>query len=165
MHVVASPQPRRMPFRWAIAVVGLAAVALSVPAALALWLTSGGDDVQSRVTSLPPAAFEEQTGIRIVRVAVAGGGGIVDLRFQVLDPDKALGVHDKQSPLTLVDEESGAVLRAAFHGRHSGGTAQVGLNPAATYYLLFANAQGAVRSGDRASVTVGTARLEHVKVR
>jgi hypothetical protein len=163
MDLAANTQPRRMRLGWSLAVVVLAAVVLSVPAALALWLTSRGGG-QARITSLTPTAWEELTGVRIVRIAAVGGGGIVDLRFQVLDPDKALAVHDQKSPLTLVDEASGNVLRSAFHGRHSGGTAQVGLNAGATYYLLFANSAGALQRGDLASVTVGSNRLEHVPV-
>ena len=163
MNVLASSQPRRMRLGWSLAVLAVAIVVLSLPAGAALWLTSRGDEA-SGVTALPPAAFEEETGIRIVRIAAVGGGGIIDLRFQVLDPDKALGVHDKQSPLTLVDEGSGNVLRAAFHGKHSGGTAQIGLNPGATYYLLFANSEGLLQRRDLASVALGDVRLEHVRV-
>jgi hypothetical protein len=148
---------------WKLAIIVLAAVALSVPAALTLWLTSRGGETDG-VTALTPAAFEEATGVRIVRIASVGGGGIIDLRFQVLDPDKALVVHDKQSPLSIVDERSGMALRAAFHGKHSGGTAQVGLNPGLTYYLLFANSGGVLQRSDLASVAVGDVRLEHVPV-
>jgi hypothetical protein len=165
MHLVATPQPRRIRLGWSLAALVVGAVVLSAPAAVALWLTTRDGGEASRVTALSPAAFEDQTGVRIVRIATAGGGGIVDLRFQVLDPDKALAVHDKQRPLTLVDEENGAVLRAAFHGRHSGGTTQVGLNAGATYYLLFANPGGALQRGDLASVEVDGGRLEHVRVR
>ena len=163
MHVVASPQPFRMRLGWKLAAIVLAAVALSVPAAIAFWLTSSGGEIGG-VTTLSPAAFEEETGVRIVRIASVGGGGIIDLRFQVLDPDKALAVHDKKSPLSVVDEGSGTALRAAFHGKHSGGTAQVGLNPGLTYYLLFANSGGVLQRSDLASVTVGDVRLEHVPV-
>jgi hypothetical protein len=162
LDALASPQPHRLRIGWRLAIVVIVGAALCVPAALALWLTSESDAV--RVRPLSPAAFEEETGVHIVRIATVAGGGIVDLRFQVLDPDKALAVHDKQSPLILVDEGSGTVLRSAFHGRHSGGTTQVGLNAGATYYLLFANSAGALRRGDLASVTVGGGRLEHVPV-
>jgi hypothetical protein len=148
---------------WKLAGIVLAAVALSAPAALVLRLTSNGGEAGG-VTTLSPAAFEETTGVRIVRIASVGGGGIIDLRFQVLDPDKALVVHDKQSPLSILDERSGTALRTAFHGKHSGGTAQVGLNPGLTYYLLFANSGGVLQRNDLASVTVGDVRLEHVLV-
>jgi hypothetical protein len=148
---------------WKLAVIVLAAVALSAPGVRALWITSRDGETRG-VTALSPAAFEEATGVRIVRIASVAGGGIVDLRFQVLDPDKALVVHDNQSPLSIVDERSGTALRAAFHGKHSGGTAQVGLNPGLTYYLLFANSGGVLQRSDLASVTVGDVRLEHLPV-
>jgi hypothetical protein len=141
-------------------VVAGAALALAIPGAFALWLTSDGGSADG-VRAVSRVAFEQETGVRIVRLAVVGGGGIVDVRFRILDPDKAISVQDKEGALTLVDEGSGKVLNTGFHGTHSGST---GLDPAATYYMLFANNEGALESGDSASVRVGDVRLEHVPV-
>jgi hypothetical protein len=156
------PRPSRSSRRRGLLLVAAAAVVLGAPAALAAWLTADGGGTNVPV-AVPEPVFEEETGVRVTRIAVVGGGGIVDFRFQVLDPDKAIAVHGG-TPLALVDEETGGVISTAFHGRHSGGTTQVGLNVAATYYLLFANSAGELAPGDRASVLLGDVRLEHVRV-
>src|SRR5262245_42764343 len=58
------------------------------------------------------AQLAERNGVRIVHVAISGDGGLVDLRYQVLDPDKANAVH-ATSP-ELVDETTGAVVDQLF---------------------------------------------------
>lgn len=161
-NAVLLPRPRRSRQRRGLALIALVAAALSAPAAIVLWLTA--DRGETGPAPVPRVVFEETTGIRITRIAVVGGGGLVDVRFTVLDPDKAIAVHDPDSPLVLVNEENGDVVSAAFHGRHAGGTTQTGLDPAATYYLVFANSGRALQRGEEASVLLGDVRLEHVTV-
>src|ERR1700741_4197051 len=48
------------------------------------------------------AAFEEATGVQLVRIAVTAGGGMLDLRYRVLDPDKAIVVYNKQKTATII---------------------------------------------------------------
>jgi len=96
-----------------------------------------------------------------VRVAVSGGGGLVDLRYQVLDPDAAASIHDLRRPPQLVDERTGVLVSGLLMGHsHKGG-----LNPAQTYYLVFENPGSLVRRGGRVTVQLGAARVAHVPVR
>ena len=113
------------------------------------------------LTSLSQSAFEEATGVRVTLVAVTGQGGLIDLRYQVIDPDKAAIVHDPEKPPTIVDEATGQAFDKLWmqHG-HSGE-----LDPGATYYLILVNPQGGVKSGDLVSVLIGNFRLEHVRVK
>ena len=62
--------------------------------ALALWLPqhSNGEPSVSpppkwQRPSVSAAGLAERSGVRLVRVAVTGGGGLLDLRYQVVDPD------------------------------------------------------------------------------
>lgn len=137
---------------------------LAAPAALIVWLPAKSQAGWEAPPPVTPPAFEEETGIRITRIALVGGDGIVDVRFDVLDPDKAIEVHDDDSPLVLIDETDGSIISVSFHGKHSGGTTKTGLNAAATYYLLFANSGGALEHGEKVSVALGDVRLEHVPV-
>ena len=50
------------------------------------------------------AGLLERSGVRVVRVAATGGGGLLDLRYQVVDPGKAAAIHDAETPPALVDE-------------------------------------------------------------
>ena len=106
------------------------------------------------------AAFEEKTGVRVVRVAVTAGGGMIDLRYQVIDPDKALIVHDKENPPAIVDEATGQAINRPWmdHSRVRE------LHAAVTYPLLLMNAGGVIKRGSTVTVVMGEARLENVVV-
>jgi hypothetical protein len=111
--------------------------------------------------AVTPAVLAERSGIRVVRVAATGGGGLLDLRYVVVNPDAAAAVHDPKTPPALVDERSGLVIGQLLMGHLHRGTPRAGL----TNYLIFLNPGDAVRRGDRVSVVLGPARLEHVRVR
>jgi hypothetical protein len=107
------------------------------------------------------AAIEARDGIRVSQVAVTADGGMIDVRYIVLDPDRALAVgHSKQTFPVLIDDRSGRTL---------GGLAMsmwphhmlVGRQ----YYLLYRNDGGTVQTGDTVSVKVGKLWLRHVVVR
>ena len=106
------------------------------------------------------AGLAERSGVRIQHVAVSGGGGLVDLRFQVVDPDKAATVHDLATPAAVVDESTGLVVNQLLMG-HSH-TAP--FKPGVTYYLVFENPGNLVHRGSDVSVLLGNAQVEHVVV-
>ena len=137
----------------------LIALGLAVLLALALWLllgrSSGG--ATDRQAAVARAAFEERTGVRVTRVAVTGGGGMVDLRLQVLDPDKAAVLHDLKYPPAIIDEKSGGVADRPFMG-HMVRNLETGV----TYPMLIMNRRGLVKPGGRVSVRFGSSILEHV---
>ena len=91
-------------------------------------------------------------------VAVTGGGGLIDLRYQVLDPDKAVAIHE--SPPEMVDERSDALVDNLLMGHQHRGVLHAGQ----TYYLIFLNPGNLVARGDRITVALGGFRLPHVLV-
>ena len=108
----------------------------------------------------PEIAFQEATGIQVMRVALIGGGGIIALHYQVLDPDKSLVTHDTDNPPVLTAEASGRSVAYPI-------PAHTGLSPRETgrgYNLLFPNRNNLVKRGDMVTVEVGNAKLEHVVV-
>jgi hypothetical protein len=117
--------------------------------------------VRANPPLLPAAGFQRTTGVRIVRVAVSGGGGLVDLRYQVIDPDRAASLHDAGNPPEVVDERTGVVVDSLFMGHSHQGR----LHAAETYYLIFDNPGNLVRRGTRVTVRLGAARVAHVPVR
>ena len=103
----------------------------------------------------------EKIGVEIVYVAVTGGGGLIDLRYQVVDPDKANAVHDEKNPPTLVDEATGLVVNQLLMGHSHTGT----FNAGQTYYMIFENPGNIVQSGSTVSVLLGNAEVDHVEVK
>jgi len=134
----------------------LAGLALWVIVSLGIW----GDGFGPEAWVASQRAFAEETGVRVIRVAVIAGGGMLDLRYQVVDPDKAVIVHDQERPPTLVHEATGQAVSRPWHD-HSHDTE---LHSAVTYYELIMNPEGMIQSGDQVSIMIGDSRLEHVVV-
>jgi hypothetical protein len=140
-------------------------------ASLVFWLTHPSSAGQSAPPGpaaegaaapvLDAAAFAAATGVRITQVAVTGDGGIIDLRYQVLDPDKSGAVHSPETPPSLVDERSGVEVNQLVMGHLHSGFVHAGI----TYYMLFFNPGNLVQRGDTVTVQLGEARLAHVRVR
>jgi hypothetical protein len=106
------------------------------------------------------AALPERLGVRLTQVAVTGGGGLVDVRFQVVDPDLAAAIHDPKTPPALVEKGSGLFLDQLLMGHeHSGSFRQ-----AETYFLLFLDSGNWVGRGDQVSVLLGGVQVDDVTV-
>lgn len=105
------------------------------------------------------AAFEEETGIRILRIVRTAGGGVIDLQYQVVDPDKALIIHDDEKPPMMLDEKSNLLLANPFHEH-----ADRELHTAVTYHTLIMNGGGLLKPGSKVTLRVGDALLEHLVV-
>jgi hypothetical protein len=107
------------------------------------------------------AEIEARYGVRITMVAATAEGGLIDLRYTVIDPDKAALMTDSLESLPVIAAGNGTVLtqRGAAH-RHG-----QNLKAGVTYFLLYTNTQNAVRAGDELLVKVGELHLDHVPVR
>lgn len=105
------------------------------------------------------ATFEEETGIRILRIVRTAGGGVVDVQYQVVDPDKALIIHDADKPPLMLDEKSNLILANPFHDH-----ADRELHTAVTYHNLIMNGGGLLKQGSKVTLQVGDSILEHLIV-
>ena len=142
----------------------LGGLALAVGAAV--WLLAsgfpGGRAEAKGPSAAAQAAFEEKTGVRLVRVAVTGNGGILDLRYRVIDPDKAPVVHDPSKRPAIVDQKTGQVVGSPLMGMWMHAAR---LKPGVVYYQLLVNHKGLVEAGERVSVRLGGVSLRDVLVR
>ena len=134
---------------------------------LAIWLPQHSNG-EPRVDPPPgwqrpsvSAGLAERSGVRLVRVAVTGGGGLLDLRYQVVDPNKAVTVHEKPTPPAIIDERTGLVLNRLLMGHAHTGQ----LKAAVSYYLVFENTGNWVHRGSTVTVLLGKAQVEHVVVK
>jgi hypothetical protein len=143
---------------------GLALCGLVSLAGFALWtivpqFIYGGFGQGSRAI-VQAITFEEKTGLRLVRVAVTAGGGMIDLRLKVLDPDKAMIVHERSNPPTVIDEATGQAINRPWM-EHSRGHH---LHHDATYYQLLLNPGRVIKRGSHVTLVVGEVKLQHVTV-
>jgi hypothetical protein len=109
-----------------------------------------------------PARFSRITGFEVVRVAVSGGGGIVDLRYRVLDEGKAASHVRHQSLPAIIDAQTGTPLTKQWMGHAH---APVSFRDDRNYWMLFLNQSELVKRGERVAVRLGHARLTGIRVR
>jgi hypothetical protein len=154
-----APRPHR---RRRLATVVVVAVLLLVGGGAA-WRLSTQErtvDVRTGTTVVTADGFAARTGIRVDLVAVTAAGGLIEFRYQVVDPDKAVAmIHDTSVHPALVVEGTGQTLVLASPHRHSADM-QLG----GTYYFLIANAHNALHDGSSVTLVMGDARLEHLVV-
>jgi hypothetical protein len=145
----------RMAFR--ILVSALMLVLLAVLAFRLAGRATGGEDY-----NVPgDAGMEDNLGIRVTQAALVADTGIVEIRYTVLDSQKASNFqNDVHNPPVLRSEHrSGDVYRAALMKQgHE-------LRPGQTYYILYLNNQNTIHRGEKIQIDAGDNHLPHVPVR
>ena len=139
-------------------VVGL--LVLLLLAAVA-WRTTGPAEAGGRYDVPRSSGLEAKLGVRFVQAAVVADGGIVELRYQVLDAQKASAFQRKvhSPPVLRSESRPGALYRTALMRQgHE-------LRPGQDYYILYLNNKRAVRSGETLRIEAGDQELAKVPVR
>jgi len=138
---------RRRPRPWAIALFSV----IVLPLVMAVGLTTLGTSVPdaSAAKIIDAKTMEADYGIRVDLVAVTAQGGLVDLRFTVLDEAKAKALfHDVATMPALFVEGKNATLRTTKGMNHN------------LSLLLYSNAGGVVQAGTQVSVVIDGVRLQ-----
>ena len=154
-HVTADRPPGHI--RGSSALVPLV-LFLAIVAGAAVWLQQREAGTDAPTPASP--AIETRYGLRVKQVARIAGGGLLDLRYTVLDPDvlETL-IHSGLVGMRLEVERNGVVLDTQamrLHDHH--------FVRGSTYYTLFRNTRGIVHRGDTLTVHVGELELAHVPV-
>jgi len=145
----------RTPFR--VLVVGLAVALLG---ALAAQL-GGGAFAKAPYQVPNDPGVESELGIRVSQATLVADSGIVEIRYTVLDNQKASRFqNDVHHPPTIRSEQhGGSVYRTALMKQAHD------LRPGQTYYILYLNNGNSVHRGDTIELdTMGNHKLTHVPV-
>lgn len=149
------PSQRR---RRVVVICVVVALVLSALGARAWW-PEGKEDVRSGTAVVTSDELAATFGIVVTLIGVTAAGGLVEFRYQVVDPTKAGPVlHDASLHPILVVEDTGETLVLASPPHHHATDLQLG----GTYFFLIANAHNAIRAGASITLVVGDVRLEHV---
>lgn len=145
--------------RWwvrAIAVVaGLAVVAITAGVAVV-----NAKGPRPRPPFPRNAAMETTVGVQFVRATLVADGGLLDVRYIVLDSPRAQRwLANTAKPPRLVDKRNNRVIdRAApMRDAHSKRAGQ-------TYYIIYQNTGNALHRGDLVTLTVAGVTLNDVPV-
>jgi hypothetical protein len=135
---------------------------LALALAAVLFVRFGGSaDAKPQYAIPHDGQLEAATGVRFTQAAMVADGGLVELRYVVLDTQKASAFqNDTKHPPRLRNERSGKLAwRAALMKQgHE-------LRPGQSYYLLYLNNDNAIKRGDTIEITAGPRHLAHVPVR
>jgi hypothetical protein len=156
----AAPAGARPRSRGAIAaLLGLALAVLVLPVTLAVGITAATAPATPATARVVTAAdFQAEYGIRVDLVAVIAAGGLVNVRFTVLDADKAGHLlHDTAELPSLYVEGTGAVLRTSQPKAH-----KMRILDGASYFLMYPNSGGAIQRGTQVSLFVDPVRLQPI---
>jgi hypothetical protein len=149
--------PRRR--RWVAVVVALALVVAGTLAWRA-W-SDHRADIRSGTTLVSTEELAAQYGIDVNLIAVTAAGGLIEFRYQVVDPDKAARLlHDAKLAPAFVVEKTGETLVMSSPPHSHGAELRLG----GTYYFLMANARNAVHRGTSLTLVIGDLRVEHLAV-
>ena len=156
----AVTRPRRFSVKMGI-IGGL--VALAIAAGLTVWLNGPSGGTHAALAASRPVSskvLEEQYGAKVEMVGILAAGGLIELRFQVVDKDKAIGLFGTtdQMPLLAV-EGTDRVLESAKGMKH-----HMTLLNGGSYFIFYTNAANAVQEGSMVSMVINGVRLEHIVV-
>lgn len=134
---------------------GILIVPLLMVAGLTAIATASVDPSDAQIVSIE--TLERDYGVHFDLVGVTAAGGLIEVRFTVLDTAKATALfHDEASSPALFVERSGAILHTKRGAHH------LSLLPGARYFFLYSNTEGVVQAGTPVSIVIGGIRLEPI---
>ena len=161
----ARPPRAARPFvRYALAVVGLLAVFFGV-LLVRNWRADSNDNSATSASAarvMPSSPeIEDKYGVRFLSVDVTSGGGMIQVRYQVLDSAKTEAIHAQEATPTVIDGHGVKYDLPGMAGHsHIGPVKKAGV----TDFVLLANARGGVKSGSTVTIKIGSLELHNVPV-
>jgi len=110
---------------------------------------------------------EQEYGIKIQSLRLSAAGYMLDFRYKVLDPEKALPILDGKISPYLIDEATGAKFLVpappkigALRNKVRNGLPEAGR----TYFIMFGNPWQYVKAGNKVAVVVGDFKADNITV-
>lgn len=151
-----------------IARLFLPAMVFLVMFAAFTWWNLSRSDAVSGGSSIPHSEYifptseeiEKELGVRFTFLAVTAKGGMIDLRYLVVDAEQAHNfAHYTETAPLLINEDTGEVVDTTIMGFHNHRMEQ-----GHQYYMLYRNRADAFKPGDRVTIQLGDLALENIIV-
>ena len=150
-------------------------LALTVMIAAATWAQAGTD--QADATMVPANSsgpsrhprektfMKRQWGVEVLFVRQTSAGYMLEFRYKVLDPDKAIPLFERQTKPVLTHVESGARMIVPTPAKT--GALRNSNTPLVdhTYWMFFANPGKLVDVGDLVDIEIGDFLVEGLVVK
>jgi hypothetical protein len=141
------------------------AIFLAVMLAAAVCATESSEPKKQPEASAPSSEdLEQKWGIKITSLQLSANGFVVDFRYKVLDPEKAVSLGKRENKPLLIDQATGAKFRVPTTPK-IGPLRQTAVRPTAgkIYFMLFATGKF-VKPGNKVTVVIGDFRAENLIV-
>jgi hypothetical protein len=112
-------------------------------------------------------ALQERWGVEIVGIRRTAADYMLNFRYRVTDPDKALMLFDRKIKPYLIDQTSGATFMVPSPpkiGPLRQATRNSGPLAGKTYFIFFANPGKSIKAGDKVTVVIGDFKIENLAV-
>ena len=108
--------------------------------------------------------IEERWGIQILSIRLSANGYMLDFRYRVIAPEKALPLFSREIKPRLIDQATGATFFVPNPPKV--GALRTTRKPEANrnYFILFANPAGYVKKGNKVTVVIGDFKAENLIV-
>jgi len=108
---------------------------------------------------------EKKYGIQVLSLRPTALGQMLDLRFKVIDPEKAKPILEKKMKSYLVDQKIGKTLIVPV--TKSGPMRQTTIKPEAgrVYFTLFSNPGGFVKENSLVTLVIGDFKRDDIIVK
>lgn len=103
--------------------------------------------------------MEDRFGVRVMFAGLTARDGLVDLRYRIIDPGKAVdfGHYSETSPMLVTP--AGTIMAVTKMGLHNHR-----VEPGLVFHVLYRNTANAVQHGMPVTVKVGDMELKNVIV-
>ena len=107
---------------------------------------------------------EKKWGILPLSIQLTAAGQLLDYRFLVIDPEKAVSLMKRGDKAYLIDQASG--IKVTVPRTKVGPLRQTGSKPVAgkVYPILFVNSGGVIKAGNKVTLVMGELRIEDIVV-
>jgi len=116
---------------------------------------------QTDVTSVSQSTFEEKSGMRVQLLAVTAAGGLVDLRLQIVDAEKAKAFLDDHANFPALRVGDDIVLRTSEEAVAAAQDIQI--ENGKSIFVMFPNTGNILKSGDPVNIIFGNLQLEAIQ--
>jgi hypothetical protein len=102
----------------------------------------------------PPSSNEAKYGIQIAQVGLTAAGGLVDVRFKVLDAAKAMQLLGNPANAPTLMAADNPPLMPPHHALKG-----ARFTPGQVFYILYPNVRNTIKPGVEVTVAMGEVRL------
>jgi len=114
---------------------------------------------QAGTVTITQGVLEENYGLRVQLVAVTAAGGLVDLRLQIVDADKAKALLEDPTNLPALKVGDDVVLRTS----EAAAEQDIQFENGKSIFVMYPNTGDVLKPGDPVNIIFGDLQLEAIQ--